>query len=161
MKTKKVSEKEEFIDIYAGTGTLILHHYYSNSTTICFICFQDFFHLRPFFPTTIKYPFHPNFFLFPTSDFSYFIYYTFSHLVPCLYFLKTHFTFPLQMSYNLPTPPFSNPPTQLLAISENSVPMSLSYKAFPNLCLYTPTQVGIPFSNNIVTTIIICLHVFL
>lgn len=62
------------------------------------------------------------------------------------------------MSYNLPTPPFSNPPTQLLAISENSVPMSLSYKSIPKFMLYTPTQAGIPFSNNIVTTIIICLH---
>ena len=74
MKTKKASEKEELIDIYDGTGMLILHHYYLNSTTICFTCFQDFFHLRPFFPTTIKYLLHPNFFLFPTSNFSYFIY---------------------------------------------------------------------------------------
>lgn len=84
-----------------------------------------------------------------------------THFHICLYFLKTHFTFFIDVTTCI-TPPFSNSVTQLLAISENSVPMSLSYKASSNLCSLYPNSSWDPiFKQHLwLAFIIICLYVF-
>lgn len=163
----KVSEKKEIINIYAGTGTLILHHCYLNSTTNKIHSTLPSFlspHIIPSYYHQISIP--PQ--LFPSTNWLF----LFNILrifpsSPLLYFLKAHFPHFLYTHRTIylhyPSP---SPPSQLLAILSDSVPMSPLYKALLKLMplyqlnLVTPLS-RILFSNNIVITTIICLYVFL
>lgn len=80
MRNKEVSERRGITNIYTGSGTVTLHHYYINSTTNTMfsnaskLYFQALFWPQAIFPTTIKYLFHLNFFLLSvTTDLSRFI----------------------------------------------------------------------------------------
>lgn len=172
MRNKEVSERRGITNIYTGSGTVTLHHYYINSTTnkmfsnASKLYFQALFSPQAIFPTTIKYLFHLNFFLLSvTTDLSRFIPINFP-TSSLLIFLENIFFLYFLYTCNLPTPPFSYLPGQFLAISWETAPMS-PYKAFSKLMpLYSQLKLVTllsmtPFSKNTVIITSICLCVFL